>query len=215
MPRSSGGRPPYPRNTSVRNTGRVVWAAFRALLVLTVVCGVIYPLAVTGVAQAAFHDKANGSPVRADGKEVGSSLIGQSWDRPGSDRPDPRYFQGRPSHSGYDPRATGSSQLGADDPRLVKAVREARHEVARFNGVPESAVPKDAVTGSSSAIDPHISPDYADLQVARVARENGLPAKTVRELADAHTEGRTAGFLGQPHVNVLELNLAVREAASR
>ncbi|WP_326807391.1 MULTISPECIES: potassium-transporting ATPase subunit C [unclassified Streptomyces] len=215
MPRSSGGRPPYPRNTSVRNGGRLVWAALRALLVLTVVCGVIYPLAVTGVAQAAFHDKADGSPVRADGKEVGSSLIGQSWNRPGSDKPDPRYFQGRPSHSGYDPRATGSSQLGADDPRLVKAVREARHEVARFNGVPESEVPKDAVTGSSSAIDPHVSADYARLQAARVARENGLSRGAVRGLVDAHTDGRTAGFLGAPHVNVLELNVAVRRAASR
>ncbi|GAA2625874.1 potassium-transporting ATPase subunit KdpC [Streptomyces axinellae] len=235
MPHSSGGRPPYQpdasapdipapdssprrapaRHTSVRNSGRVLWAALRALLVLTVICGVLYPLAVTGVAQAAFHDQANGSPVRAGGKEVGSSLIGQSWNRPGSHKPDPRYFQGRPSHSGYDPRATGSSQLGADDPRLVKAVREARHQVARFNGVPESQVPKDAVTGSSSAIDPHISAGYARIQVARVARENGLAPGAVRELVAAHTDGRAAGFLGAPHVNVLELNVAVREAASR
>ncbi|MDJ1130826.1 potassium-transporting ATPase subunit KdpC [Streptomyces iconiensis] len=200
-------------NSSVRSTGRLAWAAFRALLVLTLVTGVIYPLAVTGVAQAAFHDKANGSVVKDKGKEVGSSLIGQSWNLPGSDKPDPRFFQGRPSNSGYDPRATGSSQLGASDPTLVKKVRKARASVAAFNGVPVSVVPKDAVTGSSSAIDPHISPAYADIQTARIARENGLSAGAVRKLVDAHTDGRTAGFLGQPHVNVLELNAALRAAA--
>lgn len=190
-----------------------MWASFRALLVLTVVTGAVYPLAVTGVAQAAFPDQANGSVVEAEGREVGSSLIGQSWNRPGTDEPDPRAFQGRPSNSGYDPRATGSSQLGASDPTLVKSVRAARSAVAEFNGVPVSEVPKDAVTGSASAIDPHISPGYARLQVARVARENALPARSVRELVEEHTAGRTAGFLGQPHVNVLELNIAVRGAA--
>lgn len=189
-----------------------MWAAARALLVLTLVTGVLYPLAVTGVAQVAFHDKANGSIVKAGGEEVGSSLIGQSWNRPGTEKPDPRYFQGRPSNSGYDPRATGSSQLGASDPTLVKSVRAARSAVAEFNGVGVSAVPKDAVTGSASAIDPHISPAYADLQVARVARENGLPAGEVRRLVADSTAGRMAGFLGQPHVNVLELNVAVGSA---
>ena len=199
-------------HNSVRRTGRLGWAALRALLVLTLVTGVLYPLAVTGVTQVAFHDKANGSPVRAgsSGEVVGSSLIGQSWHGPGTDEPDPRWFQGRPSHSGYDPRASGSSQLGASDPRLVKSVREAREAVAEFNGVPVSRVPKDAVTGSGSALDPHISPSYARLQVERVARANGLSPAVVRRLVDQHTQGRTAGFLGGPRVNVLELNVALR-----
>lgn len=197
---------------SVRDSGRPLWAALRALLVLTVVTGVLYPLAVTGIAQTAFHGKANGSVVTVDGKKAGSALIGQSWNGKNG-RPDPRWFQGRPSHSAYDALATGSSQLGASDERLVAAVREARARVAAFNGVRPSDVPADAVTGSSSAIDPHISPGYARLQATRVARGNGLSAADVRALVREHTEGRAAGFLGQPHVNVLRLNLDVRHAA--
>ncbi|MFM9368819.1 potassium-transporting ATPase subunit KdpC [Streptomyces sp. Da 82-17] len=204
-----------PVHTPAKHTGRLVWAALRMLLVLTAVTGVAYPLLVTGVARAAFPDHAAGSPVRADGREVGSALIGQSWNLKGTDEPDPRWFQPRPSHSGYDPLATGSSQLGASDARLTKAVGAAKRQVAEFNGVPESEVPKDAVTGSASAIDPHISPAYARIQTARVARENRLPEAEVRRLVDAHTEGRTAGFMGEPHVNVLKLNLALKEAAGR
>jgi K+-transporting ATPase ATPase C chain len=202
-------------NTSVVNTGRMAWAALRMLLVLTVVTGIVYPLVVTGVGQAFFRDQANGSIVKADGRQVGSRLIGQSWNLPGTDTPDPKWFQGRPSHSGYDPLSTGSSQLGADDPTLVRSVRAAKKQVARFNGVPESEVPKDAVTGSASAIDPHISPRYADIQVRRVAEHNGLSVARVRKLVDDHTEGRTAGFLGEPHVDVLELNIALRELAAK
>ncbi|NGO70945.1 potassium-transporting ATPase subunit KdpC [Streptomyces boncukensis] len=202
-------------NTSVRNTGRLLSAAFRALLVLTVVCGVIYPLVITGIAQGAFHDKANGSVVKADGRDVGSRLIGQSWNERGGRKPDPKYFQGRPSASDYDPRNSGSSQLGASDPKLVGMVRKARKQVADFNGVPQSRVPKDAVTGSASALDPAISKKYAALQVDRVARANRLSTGTVRRLVSEHTAGRTLGFLGEPTVNVLELNLAVRRAAAR
>ncbi|MBW5480366.1 potassium-transporting ATPase subunit KdpC [Streptomyces bambusae] len=208
-------------NTSVSNTGRLLMAALRMLLVLTVVTGILYPLAVTGVAQALFHDKANGSIVKAGGKEVGSSLVGQSWDLPKQNpddeneaaRPDPKWFQPRPSNSSYDPLATGSSQLGASDSRLVQAVKDAKQQVAEFNGVPESEVPKDAVTGSASAIDPHISPEYARIQINRVARENGLTEQQVAKLVADHTDGRTLGFLGEPHVNVLELNLALRDLA--
>lgn len=201
-------------NTSVRSTARLGWAALRALLVLSLVTGVLYPLAVTGIAQAAFHDKANGSVVQDNGKDVGSTLIGQSWNKGGKDgKPDPKWFQGRPSNSAYDPQTTGSSQLGASDPTLVKTVRAAKQQVARFNGVPESEVPKDAVTGSSSAIDPHISPAYAELQADRVARANGLSDAAVHRLVDRHAKSRTAGFLGEPHVNVLELNLAVKRLA--
>ena len=200
-------------NTSFVNSARIAWAALRMLLVLTVVTGIVYPLAVTGIGQLAFHDKANGSMAEADGKEVGSKLIGQSWNLPGTGRPDPKWFQGRPSNSGYDPLATGSSQLSAGNPKLVKMVEAAKKQVAAFNGVPESEVPKDAVTGSASAIDPDISPAYADLQVKRVAGSNGLTVAQVRKLVDDHTEGRTLGFLGEPRVNVLELNIALRRLA--
>ncbi|MFJ1731689.1 potassium-transporting ATPase subunit KdpC [Streptomyces sp. NPDC088254] len=202
-------------NTSLASSARMAWAALRMLLVLTVVTGIAYPLLVTGIGQALFNDKANGSMVEVDGKEVGSSLIGQSWNQPGTDKPDPKWFQGRPSNSGYDPLTTGSSQLGAGDPTLVKNVKAAKQQVAEFNGVPESEVPKDAVTGSSSAIDPHISPEYADLQVKRVAGNNGLTAAQVQKLVDEHTDGRTLGFMGEPHVNVLELNIALQELAAK
>lgn len=206
-------------NNSVSNTARLVWAGLRMLLVLTVVTGIVYPLVVTGVAQAVFPDKANGSIVKVDGKEVGSELIGQNWNLPKKNpddenevaRPDPKWFQPRPSNSGYDPLATGSSQLGASDPTLTKTVADTKRAVAAFNGVPESEVPKDAVTGSSSAIDPHISPEYAQIQVKRVAKANGLDDEQVEKLVEDHTEGRTAGFLGEPHVNVLMLNLALKE----
>ncbi|MFD9137308.1 potassium-transporting ATPase subunit KdpC [Streptomyces bottropensis] len=198
---------------SVVNTGRMAWAALRMLLVLTVVTGVIYPLAVTGIGQVAFPDKANGSMAEVDGREVGSKLIGQSWNIKGTDRPDPKWFQGRPSNSGYDPLATGSGQLGADDPTLDKDVKAAKKRAADFNGVPESEVPKDAVTGSASAIDPDISPQYADIQIKRVAEANGLSVAQVEKLVEDHTEGRTLGFLDQPRVSVLELNLALKELA--
>ncbi|MGY5079187.1 potassium-transporting ATPase subunit KdpC [Streptomyces nigrescens] len=202
-------------NNSVASTFRLAWASLRILLVLTVVCGVIYPLAITGIAQGLFHDKANGSEVKVDGKVVGSELIGQSWNIKGTDKPDPQWFQGRPSNSGYAPLATGSSQLGASDPTLVKNVKAAKEQVATFNGVPQSEVPKDAVTGSASAIDPGISPDYAEIQVHRVAKNNRLSVAQVKELVKANTDGRTAGFLGEPSVNILKLNIAVKELAEK
>jgi K+-transporting ATPase ATPase C chain len=200
-------------NNSVANTGRLAWAALRMLLVLTVVTGVIYPLVVTGIGQLAFHDKANGSMVKVDGEEVGSKLIGQSWNIKGTDKPDPKWFQGRPSNSGYDPLSTGSSQLSASNPTLVKDVKAAKKQVAEFNGVAESKVPVDAVTGSASAIDPDISTDYADIQVKRVAENNGLSVAQVQKLVKDHTTGRAVGFLGEPRVNVLELNIALKELA--
>ncbi|MFI7275751.1 potassium-transporting ATPase subunit C [Streptomyces sp. NPDC049879] len=200
---------PSPRLSS-RFSPRVLWAGLRALLVLTLVTGVLYPLAITGVAQAFFPDRANGSVVTADGRDVGSELIGQTWNGPDG-APDPHWFQPRPSNSGYDTGATGSGQLAAGDPTLVETVRQAREDVAAFNGVPVADVPPDAVTGSGSAIDPHISPAYADLQVARVAERNGLPRGTVQALVDAHTEGRDLGVLGGERVNVLLLNLALRD----
>ncbi|WBB58099.1 potassium-transporting ATPase subunit KdpC [Streptomyces sp. WMMC500] len=202
-------------NTSARSTARLLVSALRALLVLTVVTGVIYPLVVTGIAQGAFSDKANGSKAEHEGRTVGSKLIGQSWNLEGTDKPDPHWFQPRPSNSAYDPLTTGSSQLGASDPTLLKSVKEARQQVAAFNDVPVGDVPKDAVTGSGSAIDPHISPAYAELQIDRVAKENGLSEPQVEDLVNAHKEGRDLGFLGNERVNVLELNLALDELANR
>lgn len=213
-------------NNSVRNTARLIGAGLRALLVLTVVCGVVYPLVVTGVAQAAFPHKANGSEVSHQGKVVGSSLIGQRYDKgkhkDGNPVPDLRYFQPRPSaglgsnkangvNSQYDLQVSGASNLGATNTDLIKAVKERRQWVSATYGVPESKVPADAVTSSGSGLDPDISPAYAQLQTATVARRNHLPAGTVDKLVKEHTDGRTLGFLGEPRVNVLELNIALKE----
>ena len=191
----------------------------RALLLFTVVLGVLYPLAMTGVAQALFHDNANGSMVQVDGKDVGSDLIGQAYTRevPGKVdengdpvfEPDPRWFQTRPSAVDYDGLGSSASQLGPNNPDLIAAVEERRKAVAAFEGVGPDDVPADAVTASGSGLDPQISPAYASLQVNRVARERGLDAGRVRALVDEHTQGRTFGFLGQPRVNVVELNAAL------
>lgn len=215
-------------NNSVRNTARLTMAGLRALLVLTVVCGVLYPLVVTGVAQAAFPGRANGSEVSSHGKVVGSSLIGQRYDK-GKDRqgnpvPDLKFFQPRPSaglgsnrangvNTQYDLQVSGASNLGATNTDLVKAVKERKRWVAETYGVPAAKVPADAVTSSGSGLDPDISPAYAQLQADRVAKENHLPADLVRRLVKDHTDGRTLGFMGEPHVNVLELNVALRDLA--
>lgn len=215
-------------NNSVRNTARLTMAGLRALLVLTVVCGVLYPLVVTGVAQAAFPGRANGSEVSSHGKVVGSSLIGQRYDK-GKDRqgnpvPDLKFFQPRPSaglgsnrangvNTQYDLQVSGASNLGATNTDLVKAVKERKRWVAETYGVPAAKVPADAVTSSGSGLDPDISPAYAQLQADRVAKENHLPADLVRRLVKDHTDCRTLGFMGEPHVNVLELNVALRDLA--
>ncbi|MCX5405829.1 potassium-transporting ATPase subunit KdpC [Streptomyces sp. NBC_00335] len=206
-------------NNSVGNTARLLGAGLRALLVLTVLCGVLYPLAVTGIAQAAFGHKANGSEVEdASGKVVGSSLIGQSYGD------DPRWFQGRPAaglakntvNQQYELLVSGATNKAADSPELLRAVQEARSRVLLDNTVPGYAprlsdIPADAVTSSGSGLDPDISPAYAELQTARVAQRNGLPVMEVAKLVKAHTEGRTLGFMGEPRVNVLELNTALRD----
>ena len=168
------------------------------------VLGVGYPLAVTGVAQVAFRSQADGSLVTHDGKVVGSTLIGQAYD-------DPSYFQSRPSAAGdgYDPLATSASNLGLDNPDLVKQVEERRAAAVKADGTPAAEVAPDALLASGSGLDPQISPEYAAQQVARVARERGLSEARVRSLVAAHTKGRTLGFLGEPRVDLLELNLAL------
>jgi K+-transporting ATPase ATPase C chain len=180
-------------------------AALRALVVLTVILGLAYPLVLTGVAQVSFHGNANGSLVTRQKEVVGSALIGQTFEA------DPRYFQSRPSAAGkgYDPLSTSASNLGPENKDLVAAVKERRATAARLDGVAPSAVAPDALLASGSGLDPHISPAYARQQEARVARERDLRPDDVRRLVLEHTQGRTLGFLGEPRVNVLELNLAL------
>ncbi|WP_058042155.1 potassium-transporting ATPase subunit KdpC [Streptomyces roseifaciens] len=214
-------------NTSVHSTARLLGAGLRALLVLTVVCGVIYPLVVTGIAQAAFHDKANGSEVKAGGRSVGSEQLGQRYDldkkdKDGNPLPDPKFFQPRPSAAGpnaentqYKLIVSGASNLAADSRILLDAVEQRRTDVAAFNRVSPSAVPVDALTASASGLDPDISPAYARLQAKRVAEANGLPAGKVEKLVEDHVDGRILGFMGEERVNVLKLNIALQELAKK
>jgi K+-transporting ATPase ATPase C chain len=217
-------------NSTASATGRLLWAGLRALLVLTLVTGVLYPLAITGVAQGLFPGKANGSEIEENGKTIGSALIGQRYDLPakkGEDtpRPDLRYFQPRPANglgansvnTQYKLILSGATNRSGDNKELLAQVRDAKADVVRDNSVPghpvdPAAVPADAVTSSGSGLDPHISPEYAALQARRVAARNDLPLSEVRELIKAHTSGRALGFAGEPRVNVLELNSALRQA---
>lgn len=198
-------------------------AGLRMLLVFTVVTGVLYPLAVTGVAQAAFHDQAEGSQVEQDGRIVGSSLLGQDFDLPRNDpggpgeaaKPDPEWFQPRPSSGGYDPLATGASNLGPNNEDLVASIEERRRAVAAFDGVSPGRVPVDAVTASGSGLDPHISRAYAEQQVDRVAGTRGLDRAKVAKLVADRVQGRVLGFLGEERVNVVELNRDLAELGQR
>jgi potassium-transporting ATPase KdpC subunit len=192
-------------------------AALRALLVFTVLLGVLYPLVVLGIGQLAFPAQANGSLVQADGRVVGSSLLGQAFLDARGD-PLPQWFQPRPSAAvnpddkndpGYNPLFSGPSNLGPSNPVLIKSIDARRAAVAAFNGVPPGRVPPDALTASASGLDPDISPAYAYLQVNRVAKARGLNPAAVRALVSAHLQGRTLGILGEPRVNVLELNIAL------
>ncbi|MEU1376741.1 potassium-transporting ATPase subunit KdpC [Streptomyces triculaminicus] len=214
-------------NISVRSTARLLGAGLRALLVLTVVCGVIYPLVVTGIAQAAFHDKANGSEITADGRSVGSERLGQTYDletkdQDGNPLPDPKFFQPRPSAAGpnaentrYKLLVSGASNLAADSKVLLDNVERRRADVAAFNGVSPSSVPVDALTASASGVDPDISPAYARLQAKRVAKANGLAAAKVEKLVEDHVDGRVLGFMGEERVNVLGLNVALKKLAAK
>ncbi len=184
-------------------------------IALVVLCGIVYPLAVTAVAQVAFHDDANGSLVKdAKGNVVGSSLIGQQF-VDGQGNPDPRYFQPRPSAAGngYDPTSTGATNLGPSNQKLLDAVAQRVQDYRTFNHLAADAtVPVDAVTSSGSGLDPHISPANAELQAQRVADARQLPLATVEALIEKHTTDRQWGFLGERVVNVLELNLDLDHA---
>jgi K+-transporting ATPase ATPase C chain len=181
---------------------------FAILGVLTLVTGVAYPLLVTGIAQVLFAHSANGSVVTRSGRAVGSELIGQAFS-------DPRYFWGRPSATTpqpYNGGSSGASNFAPTNPALADAVAERVQALRAADPGNAAPVPIDLVTASGSGLDPHISPAAAEFQVARVARARGWPVERVRSLVGAQTQGRTFGFLGEPRVNVLALNLALDAA---
>ena len=233
---------------------------FMMMLVMTVLTGLVYPAVITGIAQVVFRDQANGSLIVANGQVVGSRLIGQSFSKP-------EYFHPRPSAAGngYDPTASGGSNLGPTSAKLINGttkIDDKKNEVVDFDGIedrivhycldngipydssmpldafkdaqgnlddvklikafnndkaplvftPRAPIPADAVTASASGLDPHISPANVELQAARVAKARGVPMEQVQALIARHTEGRDLGFLGEPHVNVLELNLALDQS---
>lgn len=184
---------------------RQLLAGIRMLVILTVVLGVVYPLAVTGIAQLTLADRANGSLVRSDGTVVGSALLGQAFEGD-------EWFQPRPGS--YDPTASGASNLGPNNPDLIDTVKGAMAALRESDGVADGVpIPADAVTTSGSNLDPDISPAYAKLQAPRVAAARGIALQDVLDLVDRHTIGRTFGFLGDPRVNVLLLNLSLERLA--
>jgi potassium-transporting ATPase KdpC subunit len=184
------------------NITRNLIVAFLMTIVTTILLGLIYPLAVTGIAQVLFPDKANGQLIEQNGNVVGSRLIGQGFSSPG-------YFRPRPSAAGtgYDAANSAGTQFGPTNKKLIDAVK-ANVEAARKEN-PNAPVPIDLVTASASGFDPHISPAAAAFQVPRVARERGMSESAVQAVVAANTEGRQLGFFGEPRVNVLELNLAL------
>lgn len=175
------------------------------LALLTLITGVIYPLVVTVIAQVAFPAQANGSLIVKDGKAIGSELIGQPFD-------DPKYFWGRLSATGpfpYNAAASSGSNYGPTNPALFDMIQARIDALKAADPGNVQSIPVDLVTASGSGLDPHISPAAAEYQVARVARARGLDESTVRRLVAQHTQGRDLGVLGEPRVNVLELNLAL------
>ena len=195
-------------------------AGLRLLLVFTVLTGIIYPVVMWGVAQVAFNHQANGSMVSFHGRVVGSSLLCQEFtDAKGN--PLVQYFQPRPSAAipsptpkgdyGCDPTFSSASNYGPNNPALITAIKQRLQQVASFNHVSTAQVPPDAVTTSGSGLDPDISPPYAAIQVNRIAAARHVSPAAIQALVSQYTQGRTLGFLGEPRVDVLNLNIALDE----
>jgi K+-transporting ATPase ATPase C chain len=201
------------------STVRQLIAALRGLLLFTVICGIIYPLAILGIAQLAFHKQANGSLVSYNGRVVGSSLLCQEFtDAKGN--PLAQYFQPRPSDAilagakddyGCDPRYSSASNLGPSNPVQVQLIKQRQKQIAAFDHVKISQIPADAVTASGSGLDPDITPQNAAIQVNRVAAARHVSPAAITALVKQYTQGRTIGFLGEPRVDVLNLNIALDE----
>ena len=208
-PQQHATTPSPSAGTLVSIGGRQALVALRFLVAMIVILGILYPLAVLGIGQLVANNAANSSLVTdSSGTVAGSELIGQQFDGP-------QWFAGRPSAAGdgYDAMSSGGSNLAADSPDLLADVEDRRAQIAADNGVDPSTVPPDALTASGSGLDPNISPEYALLQVNRVADARGLPADQVRDLVQAHIQGRALGFIGEERVNVLELNIALNQLA--
>ena len=173
--------------------------------VLTIITGILYPLAVTGVAQAMFHNKANGSLIERNGKVIGSEIIGQSFAKP-------EYFHPRPSQNSYDAANSGGSNLGPTNPALADRLKKDGEAFRKENPDFSGPIPADAITASGSGLDPEISPANALAQVARVAKARGVSADNLRSLVESNTARRDLAVLGEPRVNVLKLNIAVDDA---
>jgi K+-transporting ATPase ATPase C chain len=184
-----------------------LWAAIKIFLVITVLVGIVYPLVVTGIAQVGFKHEADGSLIKRNGTVIGSSLLGQKFT--GN-----RWFHPRPSAADYDALASGGTNLGPTNPELIKTVRQRVAEYRKENGLAANQpVPVDAVTASGSGLDPHISKLNAKYQARRVAEARGISKKKLQQLIDANTDDASLGFLGEPGINVLKLNLALQDAA--
>ena len=191
---------------------KVAVRAFVATIVLAVLTGLVYPVVMTGVAQVALKSKANGSLVEVDGKTVGSSLIGQQWKGD-------QWFYGRPSAVDYDASTSSGSNLGPTSKDLNSAIEDRAAAIIKLEGpynpgLAVATIPVDLLTSSSSGLDPDISEAAAMLQVPRIAAVAGIPEASVRQLVQDHVQGRDLGFLGEPRVNVLELNLALERLGS-
>jgi K+-transporting ATPase ATPase C chain len=200
----------------IRPGTRQYWVAVRAMIVFTVVLGLAYPLAITLIGQVALPAQANGSLVQgSDGTVVGSSLIGQSFtDADGAALPE--WFQSRPSAAGdgYDASASSGSNWGPENADLIQAINDRQAAISALDDVPVAEIPADAVTASASGLDPQISPAYARLQVERVSAARDLPEADVSALVHAAEQGPDLGYLGEPTVNVLNLNIALAQLES-
>jgi K+-transporting ATPase ATPase C chain len=195
----------------LRGITRQYWVALRAMLIFTIVLGIVYPLVITAIGLVA-PAQANGSLVTVKGATVGSSLIGQSFtDKKGNALP--QWFQSRPSAAGngYDGGASGGTNQGTESETLIKSIKDRKAAIAKSDGVDPASIPADALTASASGLDPQISPAYAREQVARVAAARNLPVATVAKLVESSINARLLGYIGEPTVNVLELNIALEK----